>query len=152
MNRPAVLQLKDKARGDYYAVLTALDGEKATFVLGDETRTVDAGEIARRWSGDYLLLWRVPPGYDKALDQGSRGRPVAWLIRQLALAQGREAPAGDNHTYDEKVKEQVKAFQVAAGMAPDGIAGPRTILRLCNASPDNRDPVLRAVGKGKGSR
>ena len=104
MNRPAVLRLKDEAHGDYYAVLTALDGETATFVLGDETRTVDSGEIAQRWSGDYLLLWRVPPGYEGALRQGSRGRAVAWLNRQLALAQGRPAPAGENRIYDDKVK------------------------------------------------
>jgi len=150
MNRPAVLRLKDEAHGDYYAVLTALNGEAATFMLGDETRTVDTGEIAQRWSGDYLLLWRVPPEYEGKLQPGSRGRAVAWLIRQLALAQGREAPTGENRIYDEKVKEQVKEFQIAAGMAPDGVAGPRTILRLCNASPDNRDPVLQAIRSGKG--
>jgi len=150
MNRPAVLRLKDGAHGHYYALLAALDGETASFVLGDETRTVDAGEIAQRWSGDYLLLWRAPPGYEGKLQPGSEGRAVAWLITQLALAQGREAPIGENRIYDDKVKEQVKQFQAAAGMAPDGVAGPRTILRLCNASPDGRDPVLRAIGSGKG--
>jgi general secretion pathway protein A len=150
MNRPAVLRLRDGTGSGYYAVLTALDGEKATFVLGDETRTVDTGEIAQRWSGDYLLLWRAPPGYEGELKRGSRGRAAAWLEKQLALAQGRAVPAGGNQVYDEEVVKQVKAFQTAAGMAPDGVAGPRTILRLCNASPDNRDPVLKAVRSEKG--
>lgn len=77
---------------------------------------------------------------------------MEWLIRQLALAQGRAAPTGGLSIYDEKVAKQVKEFQIAAGMAPDGIAGPRTILSLCNASPDNRDPVLRAVKRGNGTR
>jgi general secretion pathway protein A len=150
MNRPAIMQLTDKTYGDYYALLIAFDGETATFILGDETRTVDAREIARRWSGDYLLLWRAPPDYEGKLKPGSRGRAVAWIERQLALAQGREAPTGENQIYDEKVKEQVKEFQIAAGMAPDGVASPKTILRLCNASPDNRDPVLKAIRSGNG--
>jgi general secretion pathway protein A len=119
-------------------------------MLGDETRTVDTVEVARRWSGDYLLLWRVPPGYEGELKRGSRGRAAAWLGKHLALAQGRAAPAGGNRIYDEEMMKQVKAFQSAAGMAPDGVAGPRTILRLCNASPDNRDPVLKAVRSEKG--
>jgi general secretion pathway protein A len=150
MNRPAVLELTDNTYGDYYALLTSLDGQRATLMLGDETRTVDTGEVARRWSGNYLLLWRVPPEYEGNLKPGSQGRAVAWLIRQLALALGREAPTGENRVYDEKVEEQVKAFQTAAGMAPDGVAGPRTILSLCNTSPDNRDPVIQAARSGKG--
>ncbi len=152
MNRPAVLRLIDKIHGDYYGVLTALDGKRATFILGDETKRVDTGEIAERWSGDYLLLLRMPPGYEGNLKQGSRGRAVAWLIRQLALAQGRAAPTGESQIYDEKVMKQVKAFQTAAGIASDGVAGPWTILRLGNVSPDNRDPVLRAIRSEKGIR
>jgi general secretion pathway protein A len=150
MNRPAVLRLTDESAGDYYALLTALDGKTAAFVLGDKTRTVAIGEVARRWSGNYLLLWRAPPGYKESLKPGRRGPVVGWLERQLALAGGRAAPAGENRIYDGKVMRQVTEFQIAAGMAPDGIAGPRTILRLADAGPDHRDPVLQVVRSGKG--
>jgi hypothetical protein len=61
MNRPAVLRLKDEGHDDYYALLTALDDKKAAFVLGDKAKSIDIGELARRWSGQYLLLWRTPP-------------------------------------------------------------------------------------------
>jgi general secretion pathway protein A len=149
MNRPAVLRLADGAPGDYYAVLTAVNGETATFALGDETKTVDIREIVQWWSGDYLLLWRVPPDYKGELKRGSRGHAVAWLETQLALAQGRAAPTGEDRIYDGKVTKQVKEFQTAAGMTSDGIAGPKTILRLWIASPDNRDPVLQAIRSGK---
>jgi general secretion pathway protein A len=149
MNRPAVLRLKDEGKGDYYALLTSLDEKKASFVLGDKARTVDIGEVAKRWSGHYLLLWRAPPGYRHSLRPGGRGPAVAWLEKQLALARGRPGPGGEQGVYDETVMTQVKEFQIAAGMAPDGVAGPMTILHLCNASPDNRDPVLR---DGKGTR
>lgn len=152
MNRPAVLRFKDKTHGDYYGLLTALDGETATLTLGDETRTVDTREIAERWTGDYLLLWRAPPEYRGTLKPGSRGPAVAWIERQVALAQGRAAPIGENPIYDEKVKRQVRAFQTAAGVAPDGIAGPKTILRLPNAGAATRDPVLKAVRSEKGIR
>ncbi|MGD0231976.1 MAG: AAA family ATPase [Syntrophorhabdales bacterium] len=142
MDRPAMLRLVDETNREYYAVVTALKGEVATFSIGDETRTVDKTEIARYWSGDYLLLWRVPPGYRGGLKPGSRGSMVAWLERQLALVQGRVAPAGGGGMYDEKVMKQVREFQIAAGMVPDGIAGPRTIMRLGAAGPDKGDPVL----------
>ncbi len=149
MNRPAVLRLTDDAPDDYYALLTAVNGETATFSLGDEKRTVDIRELAQWWSGDYLVLWRVPPEYEGELRRGSRGRAVAWLQKQLALVQGRTVPTGERPVYDEAVARQVKEFQISAGIRSDGIAGPKTILRLWSASPDNRDPVLRAVRSEK---
>jgi general secretion pathway protein A len=147
MNRPAVLRLTDEAGLDYYALLTAADGKTATVLLAGETKTVDMEEINRRWSGDYLLLWRAPPGYYESLKPGDSGPAVAWLEKRLAVALQRPAPAGEQRVYDKTVMTQVKEFQIAAGLTPVGIAGPKTIMRLCDAMPDNRDPVLRG-GKG----
>ena len=149
MNRPAVLRLVGETNELYYAALTALKGEAATVVIGDETRNVDTGQIARRWSGDYLLLWRMPAEYQGELKMGSGGKGVAWLARQLAVAAGRAAPAEEEGLYDRKMERQVREFQIGAGIVPDGVAGPRTIMRLCGAEGQGRDPVL---SDGKGSR
>lgn len=144
MNRPAVLRLVDEKGGEYYATLTALEGETAAFAIGKETRTVDTGEIAERWSGSYLAFWRPPPGYNTgSLKPGSRGPAVAWLERQLALAQGRPAPSGEGGVYDLRIMRQVKQFQTAVGVPPDGIAGLATIMRLAGIGGDHRDPLLR---------
>ena len=146
MNRPAFLTLVDDQKVEYYATLTALKGETATVAIGGETRRTDTGQIARRWSGNYLVLWREPPGYKGELKRGARGSQVAWLERQLAVAAGQRPPAGADSVYDEALERQVRAFQIASDIMPNGIAGPRTIMRLSGTAPDNRDPVLAEKG------
>ena len=146
-NKPAVLRLADPRGGEYYATLTALNGEAATCVIGNETKTFDAGEITRLWSGEYVLLWRVPSDYNEKLKPGRRGPLVAWLERQLALVQGRAVRPGREPEYDEEIVTQVKEFQRAAGLRPDGVAGPETITVLTAAAGDG-GPTLR---QGKAS-
>src|SRR4030067_1048614 len=63
LNRPAVLKLFDSEGKEFYATLTALQGQTATFVVGNETRKVDVKEIELRWLGDYTVFWRMPPKY-----------------------------------------------------------------------------------------
>ena len=141
INRPAVLTLVDEKDGEYYAALTSLRGASATLVVGDETRTVDVSEIVARWSGDYLILWRTPPDYKGTLKQGDSGLMVAWLEKELALAQGREGPAVRKPVFDAETVKRVKKFQLAAGLMPDGLAGPRTIMCL-SAAAENGEPIL----------
>lgn len=146
MNKPVVLSLHDEKDDAYYGTLTRLHGELATLAIGNETRNVHIGEIIDRWSGDYLLLWRTPPGYQGSLKPGSRGPAVSWLERQLALVQGKAAPAVHKEVYDDEMKKQVKKFQLSAGLMPDGVAGQRTILRLSGAVPTGKEPGLSIKG------
>ncbi|MDR2017293.1 MAG: AAA family ATPase [Syntrophobacterales bacterium] len=141
MNRPAVLKLWNGS-DEYYATLTSLNGDTASFALGGEVRVVDIKEISPRWSGDYVLLWRAPPGYKGGLKSGNVGVTVAWLDRQLAMIQKREPSSAQRPFYDEKLAAQVKEFQVTAGLVPSGIAGPRTIICVAAAAGDG-GPVLR---------
>ena len=134
LNKPAVLTLIDGNNREYHALLTSLQEETAAVIVGNETRSVGIGEIARRWSGDYLLLWRPPPGYVAELVPGRRGAIVAWLDRQLALVQGRTVNPVGRPVYDDRLVKQVKEFQAAAGLVPDGIVGWRTIIRLTDAA------------------
>ncbi len=141
LNKPAVLILIE-GKGKYYVTLTSLQDEKATCVIGKETRTVDFKEINRRWSGDYVILWRAPSEYTKELKPGSNGPMVAWLEKQLALALKRAVSAGPNQTYDGEMVREVEKFQLTLGLTPDGIVGPRTIIPLM-AGAGNEDPVLQ---------
>ena len=136
MNRPAALRLLDEKNGEYYATLTALHGETATVAIAADTSALDVKEITPPWTGDYLVLWRVPSDYKEKLKPGRGGPPVAWLDRQLALVQARTARAGRGQVYDEEMVKQVKEFQRTAGLTPDGIAGLRTIMALIAAAGD----------------
>ena len=147
MNKPAVLTLVDEKKGPFYAALTNLRGKTATVALGTEARVVELEEINRTWSGEYLLLWRVPPDYRGEVKPGSRGPMVAWLKRHLALAQGRTPPAEKNPEYDQTLVREVKRFQLSAGLVPDGIVGPMTIMPL---SPAHPIPTTRCSTAGKG--
>ena len=141
MNRPAVLKL-GSGKDEYYAALLSLDENTASFAIGDETRSVDVREIAARWSGDYVLLWRGPKGYGSKLKPGSQGPGVAWLEARLGRVQGREPSSDPRPLYDEKMENRVREFQAAAGLVPDGIAGARTVICLTGAAGDS-GPVLR---------
>ncbi|MBI5582779.1 MAG: AAA family ATPase [Deltaproteobacteria bacterium] len=146
LNKPAVLTLVDERKGRFYATLTNLRGGTATVVLGQAVRVVELGDINRLWSGDYLLVWRVPPDYRKKLEPGDQGPQVAWLKQHLALAQGQTPPDEINPVYDPDCVQQVKRFQKSAGLVPDGIVGPMTIIPLSAAAKPG-DPILHD-GKG----
>jgi len=147
MNKPAVLRLLDKKKRPYYGSLISFKDDRAAVVLGTETKTVDAREIGKWWSGDYLLLWREPPSYTGNLKPGGKGPMVAWVEERLALAQGRATPANPEETYSPALAEQVKQFQQSSGNVPDGIVGPRTIIGL-SAFAKGDDPLLYD-GKGR---
>jgi len=141
MNKPAVLALVDEKKGQYYGTLTSLKRDQAAVAVGSETRTVDVTEIARWWSGEYLLLLREPPSYGGTLRPGGRGPMVAWVEERLAVAQGKAIPVVPEKTYSRAMAEEVKQFQLVSGNVPDGVVGPRTIIGL-SAFAMSDDPYL----------
>lgn len=141
MNKPVVLTLRDEKKGEFYTAMTSLKGGTATFVVGKETRTVDLKEIDKWWSGDYLLLWRVPSEYTKELKPGGRGPMVSWLEKHLTLALKRAVSAGPDQVYEGEMVKVVEKFQLSQGLIPDGIVGPRTLMPLMTAA-GSKDPVL----------
>jgi general secretion pathway protein A len=134
LNRPAVLLMHDAQGREFYATLSALDRNSAGFVMGAQTRTVAISALAAQWSGQYTLLWRVPPEAHENIRGGERGPAVAWLNRQLAQAQGRAAESGKDPLFDQMVLRQVKQFQLDEGLIPDGVVGPRTLMRLAGVA------------------
>lgn len=141
LNRPAVLQMRDEEGGEFHAALIALDDNSATFAIGAETRTVAIGALAAQWAGRYTLLWRVPADARESVRPGERGAAVAWLIGQLAEAEGRSAETGKDRPFDEVLVRQVKQFQLAQGLIPDGSVGPQTLIRLAGVG-DRSAPKL----------
>ncbi|MHB8668590.1 MAG: ExeA family protein [Burkholderiales bacterium] len=148
LNRPAVLLLHDAQGREFSALLNALGERTAGFVIGAQTHTVAVGALAAQWSGRYTLLWRLPQEAHDNIRLGEHGAAVAWLARQLALAQGRSVDAGRDATFDQALLRQVKQFQLAAGLVPDGVVGPRTLMRLAGVG-DASAPRLRSGDGGK---
>jgi general secretion pathway protein A len=134
LNKPVVLTLVDENDNKYYAALLSLNDDIATFAIGDETRIVDVREIYTRWIADYTLLWKAPRQYKTKLDPGSRGPLVTWLDQQLAVVQGRAVRSDGKQVFDNLMIKEIREFQMAAGLVPDGIAGTRTLICLANAA------------------
>lgn len=144
-NRPAMLQMQDRSGRTFYATLTGLGAKSATFAVGGRTETVSMGALAAQWSGYYKLLWRPAPFENRSVVPGDRGPAVRWLDTQLAeQAVGASEPIGAA-AYDHRLALRVRQFQLAQGLVPDGIAGPRTLSRLGSVN-DRSAPRLSATG------
>jgi general secretion pathway protein A len=148
LNRPAVLLMRDAQGQPFNAALVALDDKSATFAIGTEDKVVALGVLAAQWAGQYTLLWRVPQGVPENIPFGARGPAARWLITQLAHTRGQVADPGSDAVFDRNVEGQLKQYQLAQGLVPDGMAGPQTVVRLA-AVGDASAPELR---RGKGTQ
>jgi len=146
-NRPAVLSMHDKQGQEFFATLTALGPESATFAIGTNTATVALSALASQWSGYYSLLWRVPPVTQSVIRPGDRGPAVEWLSRQLARVQGRVVETSKEWVFDETLVSQVKQFQLSQGLIPDGRAGSQTLIRLAGLADQAAPKLLREQGE-----
>ncbi|MBE0613911.1 MAG: AAA family ATPase [Burkholderiales bacterium] len=148
LNRPAVLLLHDREGREFHAVLNALDDKSLGFAMGGQTVTVAIGALAAQWSGQYTLLWRMPAEAHENIRAGERGPAVVWLRRQLAQAQGRADDEGQEPSFDQELLRQVKQFQLDQGLVPDGVVGPRTLMRLAAVADETAPKLMRKpVGK-----
>ena len=131
--RPSVLVLHDAQDRPVYAVLAGLGRDEATLVVGKSAVQVPLTLLTTLWRGDFSTFWRVPPGYSGPLSPGSHGPLVDAVGAQLAAAQGASAPA-PGHVFDATLRSRVAAFQLAQGLASDGVAGPTTLMQVNRAS------------------
>ena len=149
LNRPVVMALGDEQGREFYATMTALDDNSASYVVGSETRVVAHSDLAAHWSGRYTVLLRLPPEAHEKIRMGKSGPAVQWLGSQLALAQGRAPQATTREfVFDEALLQQVKKFQIGEGLIPDGAVGPQTLLRLSSVA-DQTGPKLWREPRGK---
>jgi general secretion pathway protein A len=148
MNRPAVLLLNDKQGRKFYATLVLLDDKVAIFNVANETRAVAINALAEQWSGQYTLLWRMPPLAQQKIQSGDRGPDVEWLRNQLAQINGTVVETVEDPVFDETLLRQVKQFQLARGLPPTGMVGTQTLMRLSGAA-DTTAPRLVRELRGK---
>ncbi|MCU0811586.1 MAG: AAA family ATPase [Thiobacillaceae bacterium] len=145
-NRPAVLSMRDEQGREFFATLTALTADSATFAIGTKTASVALSALASQWSGYYSLLWRVPPVTQRVIRPGDHGAAVEWLSTQLAKVQGGVVAVDSDRGFDDVLTTQVKRFQLSQGLTPDGNAGPQTLNRLVNLADQTAPRLLREQG------
>ena len=148
LNRPAVLLMNNHKGQEFYATLTKLDNQTATFAVGSESKVVALGTLAGQWSGQYTLLWRIPPITKHKIRLGDQGPDVAWVSNQLAQLHGKAAVTAKDPVFDEAMMLEIKQFQLVQGLTPDGTVGAQTMMRLSSAA-DMAAPKLAHEQAGK---
>ncbi len=142
LDRPAVLMVstRDGSRG--YASIIKISGTEAEIASDNTGKKVQLSQLALQSHNDFTILWRTPKGYHGPIRPGHRGEIVQTLAAKSALAQGQQWIGSAYLYYDAVLKEQVKSFQRAEGLTPDGVAGPQTWIRI-NSLTETDIPTLQ---------
>jgi general secretion pathway protein A len=143
-DRPGLLALRDTRGRPTWALLVAVDARNATLRAQGREMTVPLAALAPLWQGEWGTFWRTPPGYRRALGVGDEGAAVESLAGLLARAQGRPAPQSPPRRLDGALLEDLRAFQFASGLKPDGVAGPVTFMLLNRAGGLDEPRLLKA--------
>ncbi|HZW59902.1 MAG TPA: AAA family ATPase [Woeseiaceae bacterium] len=144
LNRPAMLTLTDSAGDNHSPVLTAIDGDTVELVFGSTSLHVPERQLADLWFGQYVLLWRPPPGAAGAIRPGSRGENVRWLRQSLATLDGIDADDESPDYFDAGLERRLMAFQRRHRLQVDGLAGQQTLILINSLLADDGTPLLAA--------
>jgi general secretion pathway protein A len=128
LDRPAILTLHD-GQDVAYAVLTRLDDNQATLRVKGKSQALGVAALAARFDGEYTTLWSAPRGFRDEVAAGEVGPDVDWIAARLAQLNGVAAPAL-NQPLDARMGKLLREFQKRQNLKADGVAGPRTFMRL----------------------
>ncbi|MCG6862045.1 MAG: AAA family ATPase [Chromatiaceae bacterium] len=129
-DRPALVRLVTEDLREVYLVIGALDAEAATLELTEGSRRVNLASLDQYWDGEYLMLWQPPPVGGVMIGPGSVGESVRWLRKLLSQVPDLDFEDTGSGTFDKTLGEAVRGFQAREGLETDGVAGPKTLVRL----------------------
>ena len=141
LDRPALLKLATAQGFQQWVVLEQIDANTVSLRVDGERQVVSYQALSSVWEGEYLLLWRMPNGYNTPLQLGANGNAVVWLQQQLKM----DLPATRLGLFDASTQVVVRQFQGRSGLVPDGVAGPLTIITL-NTQVATEGPRLSGAG------
>jgi hypothetical protein len=143
-NRPAILKI-DVTGLPAYALASKLSSDRVTLDVLGRQHNVRSESLEQVWDGDFVLVWRRPAEVKGNILAGSSGPAVDWLRSALDRIEGTSS-FGD--VYDEGLVSRVRQLQSDAGLVPDGIVGPRTLIVIQNrlAKPAAADTAQAPTG------
>jgi general secretion pathway protein A len=133
LGRPAVLKLQDNGNKPWYALVTRISDTDLTLGAGAASQTISRLMLSRHFGGEFVTLWRAPPGFDRNVQSGDQGPEVDWLAVQLAKLNGVNPPPS-GQPFGPRLQRQVREFQMAQGLFVDGIVGPVTAMHINRAA------------------
>ncbi|MYN05324.1 peptidoglycan-binding protein, partial [Pseudoduganella sp. DS3] len=146
LNRPVIIKLRDDPAQPQTVLLTAISAGKATLVTSSGTETVAFEALEQRFDGSFTTFWRAPRSWREEVTQGDKGPDVDWLARRLAQINGVKKPR-ENQPLAGETLRYLREFQSAQGLKADGVAGPKTFIRLSQPGTLTEPRLLAAAGK-----
>ena len=146
LDRPAVLTLRDGDRTTY-ALLVAMDGNALTLRMDGVAQKIDAGVLALRFDGAYTTFWKMPRTFREQIGGAVQGADVDWIASRLAYLKGLPPPY-QGRALSPATRQLLRAFQTENNLQVDGVAGPRTFMRL-NQLTGVAEPRLLAATKSQ---
>ena len=143
LDRPALLALHDAAGKPQLALLSKVEGEQAHILVDGKAHSLPLGELAQRSDSDFTTFWRAPRHWRDEVPLGARGPDVDWLATHLAQWRGIAVPAV-NAPFDAAMQRTLLEFQQSQHLKADGLAGPKTFMRLMLMD-NNTEPRLSAA-------
>ena len=140
LDRPAMLALRDAQGAQQLALLTQVQGDTATLAIDGQVQRLPLAQLAQRSDGSFTTYWRAPRNWRDEVPLGARGPDVDWLAQRLAQLHGVPAPQA-NLPLDAEMQRLLRAFQQSQNLKADGLAGPKTFMRLMQLG-DNTEPRL----------
>ena len=141
LGRPGIVTLDAATGRPSYAILAGLTDRAATLRAAGTEQTVTLTALAERWQGDFATLWRAPEGWRGGVADNQGGPVIDWVATRLASAKGLPAPAPAQRL-DARLRNDLRAFQLAQGLPTDGHPGPLTVMQL-NRAGGVDEPRLR---------
>ena len=139
LGRPALLQLRGSSGQRVFALLVALDDNRATLQVGRQRFDLTPQALAGVWRGEIATFWRTPPGWRVGRDGDLPAETRAWVEQQLGPAPAGAAP--------RPWRERVLAYQMLQGLPPDGRAGPLTLMHINRTAGVDEPRLAAAAGR-----
>ncbi|NHZ99389.1 ExeA family protein [Massilia sp. CCM 8734] len=147
LDRPAVLTLRDGPVVSY-ALVTGMDESTVRLNVDGSEQTLDLGALATRSDGSFVTFWVMPRYFRDQVSAGEQGGDVDWIASRLAKVNGLAPPPADR-PLGAPTLELLRAFQARQNLKADGVAGPRTYMRLNQLTGVAEPRLLAAAATGK---
>jgi general secretion pathway protein A len=147
LDRPAVVALHDGAR-QAYAVLAVVGERSVTLVADGQRKEVDLADFVARFDGAFTTFWKMPRGFREQVAAGDHGADVDWIAERLAQLD-KSSPPHVDQPLGARTLALLRAFQQKQNLKADGVAGPRTYMRLNQLSGVDEPRLLATAGTGK---
>jgi general secretion pathway protein A len=106
-----------------------MDDTSATLSVKGQRQTVNLAALAPLFDGEYTTFWRVPRGFRDQVAAADHGPDVDWITERLAQMNKLDAPPIDQ-PLGQRMQGLLRDFQSKQNLKADGVAGPRTYMRL----------------------